>query len=212
MSSPELQAEIDKKGEEEISRINENAKNEVGKIIAEANARSEALRAERTVALMRELDAEEKAQLAVLRMDEKGELLRSKNEWAGRVFKEAEKRIASMAERGGSDYRELLSKLILEGVAELKGNKFVVKTNPRDLEMIKNDLTAILERAAKIKNGRVEFELQRLSRTVLGGVIVSTADDTQYYNNILEARISSVTENLAGEVHKILFRAGEHNE
>jgi vacuolar-type H+-ATPase subunit E/Vma4 len=199
-----LQAEIDKKGEEEISKIIETAKNEAEKVIVEANARAHALKVERTKTLMRELDAKEKAELAVLRMSRRGEILRIRHELTNRAFNEAERRITAIAEKGGLDYRQLLSDLILQGVSKLKGNKFVVKTNSRDREIIKKDLTAILEEAAKIKNTKVQLELQPLSRTVLGGVILSTDEGTQHYNNTLEARLSATTQNLAGEIHRIL--------
>ncbi len=205
MSLLELRAEIDRRTEEEISRIVENAKNEAGKIVAEANVRAEALREERGRTLMRELGGEEMAQLAISRMKWKGEILRLKREWAGRVFDQASERIARIAERDGSEYRELLGRLILEGVANLKGNKFIVEANSRDQAAIKEGLAAILQEAARIKNDEVQLQT-RLLKTALGGVVVSTEDGSQQYNNTLEARLSAATQNHAGEVRKILFR------
>jgi vacuolar-type H+-ATPase subunit E/Vma4 len=212
LSLLELQAEIDKKTEDQISRILEEAKQEAGKIVAEANMRAETLRDQRGKALIKEFDAEGRAQVAISRMDRKGELLLLKREWAQRAFGEAEKRIAGMAEKGGLEYRELLGKLILEGVAKLKGSKFIVEANSRDLQVIKKELANISEKAATIKSDKVELQTRLLSKSGLGGVVVSTEDSTQNYNNTLEARLSAITQIFAGEVHRILFAVGDQDE
>jgi len=212
LSLLELETEIERKAEEEVSRIIENAKSEAERTIAEANARAEALRDEKSETLTRELNTEGRAELAISRMCWKGELLRLRSGWADRVFEETEKRIAEMAENDRPGYRELLIELILEGIAKTRGNKFIAEANSRDVEAIRKELQTILARAAKIKNDTVVVQTRALPTATLGGVVVRTEDSTQYYNNILEARLSAAKRNLAGKVYKILFRAGEQNE
>ncbi len=205
MSLLELRTEIERKAQEEISKIIESAKREAERILAEATAKSEALRNERTKTLMTELEAEERADMAITRMNWKGNLLRLKSEWCKRVFEEAEKRISQIAKNGGQEYRELLSKLILEGIQALSGKRFVVEANSRDVEAIRKELKALQERAAKIKNDEVVLRVGTLSNIVSGGVVVSVEDGAQSYNNLLDARFSAATRKLAGEVYKILF-------
>jgi len=209
MSVLELKSEIQRRAEEEASKILENARKEAEKLLAEANSKVEALRKEKTRSLMRSLETEERAELAISRMDQKGMILQAKSQWAGRVFEEAGKRLAEMAEKGGSDYRELLSKLILEGILKIKGNKFIAEVDSKDVDAIKKELKPILDRAAKIRNEKIELEIKALSTDSMGGIILSTEDMTRYYNNTLEARLSSARQNLAGEIHKIMFKAGE---
>ena len=209
MSVLELKSEIQRRAEEEASKILENARKEAEKLLAEANSKVEALREEKTKSLMRSLETEERAELAISRMDQKGEILKTKSQWAGRVFEEAGKRLAEMADKGGSDYRELLSKLILEGILKTKGNKFIAEVDSKDVDAIKKELKPILDRAAKIKNEKIELEIKALSADSMGGIILSTEDMTRYYNNTLEARLSSARQDLAGEIHKIMFKAGE---
>lgn len=208
MSVLELKTEIERKAEEEASRIIENAKQEAEKMLAEANTKMKTLRDEKTKTLMRALDTEERAELAVSRMDLKGELLQLKSSWADRVFEEAGKRMAEMSQKSGPEYREFLSKLVLEGISKIKGKKFTVEANSRDAEAIRKELKTILERGAKIKNEKIELQVKTSPAISLGGVVVSTEDMTQYYNNILEARLSQARENLSGEVHKITFKTG----
>jgi vacuolar-type H+-ATPase subunit E/Vma4 len=208
----ELQSEIERKAEEEASRTLETAKQEAQKIVAEAIAKAASLREERTEALERELDARERAELAIARMDRKGELLRVKSGWAKRVFEEVERRIAKMAENGGSEYYELLSNLILEGITEMNGNKFIVETNSRDRKAIGDVLGTIAERAGKIKNGKVVLQVGTLQTRTLGGVVVSTEDRVQYFNNTLEARLSAASRNVEGAIRRMLFGAGETDE
>jgi len=205
LSLLELRTEIERKAQEEISKIIESAKREAERILAEATAKSEALRNERTKTLMTELEAEERADMAITRMNWKGNLLRLKSEWCKRVFEEAEKRISQIAKNGGQEYRELLSKLILEGIQALSGKRFVVEANSRDVEAIRKELKALQERAAKIKNDEVVLRVGTLSNIVSGGVVVSVEDGAQSYNNLLDARFSAATRKLAGEVYKILF-------
>jgi vacuolar-type H+-ATPase subunit E/Vma4 len=210
LSTPELRAEIERKAQEEISKIIENAKREAETITAEATAKSEALSAERKKALTRELEAQEKAELATLRMDRKGELLRLKSELCDRVFEEAEKRISKIIESESKEYSELLSKLTVEGIAALSGKSFVVQANSRDVDAVQKELKTIKTKAAKIKNTEVALRIDTLPGKTLGGVVVSVEDGTQSYNNLLEARFSIVKRNLAWNVYETLF--GEEKE
>lgn len=210
MSILQLKTEIDRKAQEEISKIIESAKIESDRICAEAAASAEALRIEKTKALERELDAQEKTELATSRMDRKAELLRLKSGLCDSVFEEAKKRIAQVAKDSGQEYRELLSKLTLEGIAALNGKRFVVQANSADVETIRKELKTIQEKAAKIKGDDVVIRTETLPNATLGGVVVSVEDGTRSYNNLLEARFSAATRNLTGEVYKILF--GEEKE
>ncbi|HUK27526.1 MAG TPA: V-type ATP synthase subunit E family protein [Candidatus Acidoferrales bacterium] len=203
MNPENLQIEIDKKGEEQVSKIIGDAKEEARGIIEEANSRASALKVERTKSLTNELNAKEVSELSALRMKEKAEILRLRHEWMNRSFEEAEKRIALIAEKGAREYQQLLAALILEGVSKLKGNKFVVGANSRDLKLIKDQLTAITENASQFKN-EIHLDLQP-SEVGRGGVVVSTVDGRQYYNNTLDARLAATRQNFAGEVNRILF-------
>jgi len=208
LSVAELKTQIERKAEEEASRIIEDAKQEAEKILSQASTRMNALRDEQTKTLVRALDTEERAELAVSRMDVKGELLQLKSSWADRVFEEAGKRMTELSHKSGPEYREFLGKLILEGISKVKGSKFTVAANSRDAEAIKKELKTILERGTKIKNEKIELEVKTSSAASLGGVIVSTEDMTQYFNNTLEARLSQARETLSGEIHKIMFKTG----
>jgi len=212
LSLQKLTAEIEKKAEDEASRIIEIARQEAQKIVAEANVRAASLKDERARTVERELGARERAELAIARMEGKGGLLRVRSEWAKRVVEEVEKRIAKMAENGGHEYNELLCDLIIEGITAMNGAKFVVEATSRDSRAISNDLGTLAERAGKIKNGRVSLQTKTLNTKTLGGVVVSTEDRVQYFNNTLEARLSAASRNLEGVISKILFGANQKNE
>jgi len=208
LSLLELKAEIDRNTDAEVSKILENAKLEAAKRVEGAKVRSEALRDEQKKTLRRNLDSTAKAQLAVLRMNRKGELLKLRRQWTARVLEEAEKRIRKLAEEGGSKYQELLSNLILEGIINLKGQKFIVESNSRDLETVTKCLSKISEHAAVKGKGKVQCEV-RPAKIDLGGVIVSSEGGAQQYNNSLAARFEAVSQNLAGEVQRLLFGVGD---
>jgi len=209
LSIPELRAEIERKTQEEISGIIEKAKREAEAITAEATRKSEAHRTEKERALARELDAQERTELATVRMDRKGELLRLRSGLCDRVFEEAEKRISQIADHGAQEYRELLCKLTLQGIAALSGNRFVVQANARDVGTIENELKSIREKAARIKNQEVALRVESLPNKTLGGVVVSVEDGTRSYNNLLDARFSVAKRDAAWGVYKTLFGEGK---
>jgi vacuolar-type H+-ATPase subunit E/Vma4 len=212
LSLEALQSEIERKAQEEASSILETARAEAEKIVAEANAKAANLRDERTKALRKEMDAQEKAELAITRMDRKGDLLRVKSGWTNRVFEEVEKRITKMAEKRGREYDELLANLTLEGISKMNGSNFIVETSPRDKEGISKSLGTITERASKLKNNKVTLQLATLQTKTLGGVTVSTEDKVQYFNNTLEARLAVASQKLEGTIRQILFGTGDTNE
>ena len=212
MSLQALQSEIERKAQQEAASILETARVEAEKILAEANAKAANLRDERTKAIRREIDAKEKAELAIARMDRKGDLLRVKSGWTNRVFEEVEKRVTKMAENGGREYDELLANLILEGVTKMNGSKFIVETNPRDKEAISHLLGTITERASKAKNDKITLHLETLPTRTFGGAVVSTEDRLQYFNNTLEARLAAASQKLEGTIRQILFEPGDANE
>jgi len=209
LSAQELKTEIESRAEEEASRILGNARGEGEKIVTEAKRKAETLRDERTKTLMRQLDAEETAELAMSRMELRRQFLQAKSEWTNRVFEEAGKRIVEMAQKSKQEYRELLSKLILEGTAKIMRDKFIVEANPRDAEAIKENLKNILEEVQNNKKKKVTLQIMASPTITLGGVIVSTEDRIQYYNNTLEACLSAARQNLAGGLHRVLFKVGE---
>jgi vacuolar-type H+-ATPase subunit E/Vma4 len=212
LSLQELRTEIERKAQEEATGILEKAKKEAQRIITESNVKAAKLREERTEALTVELDAQQRTELAIARMDQKGELLQLQSQWVNRVFEEVGKRIAKMAENNGQDYHEVLTKLILEGILKLNGNKFIVEANSRDRKTIEQSLRTIEEKAGKIKKSKVVLQTGTQQVGSVGGVIISAEDGAQYFNNTLEARLSAATRNLGGEVYKMLFGAGETNE
>ena len=209
MSLQALQSEIERKAQEEASSILETARAEAEKIVAEATAKAANLRDERTKALRREMDAKEKAELAITRMDRKGDLLRVESIWTNRVFEEVAKRITKLAEDGGMEYNELLANLTLEGISKMNGSKFIVETAPRDREAISKLLGTITERAGKLKKDKVTLQLGTLQTKTLGGVVVSTEDRVQYFNNTLEARLDAASRKLEGAIRQILFGPGD---
>jgi len=212
LSLSSIKSEIDKKTDEEISKILESAKHEAEGLIAQANARAEIIRKERSSALTKEMEEQERSQLAILRMNLRGELLRLKQKWSSRVFEEAERRIEQVAEKDGPEYQELLRKLVLEGIAHLKGDRFIVEANSSDQEMIAGDLRIISEQATKLLKENVQIQTRLAPNTGLGGVVIYSEDGRQQYDNTLDARIFAASQNLAGQINKILFGGGESGE
>ena len=139
-------------------------------------------------------------------------MLRLKQKWSSLVVERAEERIKQLAEKNGPEYRELLRKLVLEGAANLKGTRFIVEANPRDQKMIAEDLKIISEKAARTKKEQVQLQMRPMAKIRLGGVVLYAEDGTRQYDNTLDARLMAASQDLAGQINKILFGTGESDE
>ena len=132
-------------------------------------------------------------------------VLLSRQELLSHVFEDAEKRLAQISDGKdkGTDYGEVLAKLIVETALAIGGEEFIVSANTRDLEYLKKNLNKIRNQV-KDAVGVGDLKLDDEPIDVIGGVVVRNSDGTKTFHNTLEGRLVNTRGRVEAQVSKIL--------
>ena len=209
MSAEKIREYIERETEAEVKRIIGEAEAEAKKIVEEAkrnaSTRLEELRQRR----MAEMLARERSELSIMKMAQRAELTKIRTEWLNRAFQEAYRRVQELAKDPSSKaYRDFLVGLVVEGAANLRGSKLLLKTDVDSGKVLERSLKEISDKVSKVKGEKVELEIEA-SQGSPEGVIIQSSDGRQYYVNTLEARLERVRERLAGVIYNMLFKEGD---
>jgi V/A-type H+-transporting ATPase subunit E len=198
-----------KETESEVQDILNKAEIESKRIIEDAKKKAELLLEGKKQKWAKEELAKERAELAILRIGHKSELVKLKSQWLDRTFEEASKRLNKMAKDVDSTtYKQFVTGLVIEGALNMKGSKFIIQADSNSANLIKKNLKTISKMISDSKKAEVDLRLDSNPITSVG-VIVQSADSRQYYNNTLEARLADVRHRLSGDLYSMLFKEGE---
>lgn len=129
----------------------------------------------------------------------------SRQELLSHVFEDAEKRLAQISDGKdkGTDYGEVLAKLIVETSSAIGGEEFIVSANARDLEYLKKNLSKIRNQVKDaVGGGDVKLDDEPID--VIGGVVVRNSEGTKTFHNTLEGRLVNTQGRVEAQVAKIL--------
>jgi len=181
----------------EAEKILDTAEIEARKILEDAKERGEAILNEAP----KEAERRAKEYVNTLIADARGKLwalkreaLRAAYEIAAESFEQAAKKLPKITER--EDYINILFRLILEAIENIRETNLIVSVNNRDMNLVRRLLPNLEADAAKILGKKVRLTLLENPIDIVGGAIVMTADGSIIYNNSLEARLESAREKL----------------
>jgi V/A-type H+-transporting ATPase subunit E len=191
-----------------IERIREDAATEADAIVAEAEKEAEGILKEAKE------KAEERRKEILSKGEKEAELLRqrivanaklqarksgldAKEKLIQATFSEAEKELSKVAST--EDYREILRRLIAEGVSSV-GEAAEVIAREEDKGLISKGLLKDLG-----KQFGVEITLAPESIESMGGVIVRSKTGRVEVNNTFETRMLRMQDELRSKIAKILF-------
>jgi len=129
-------------------------------------------------------------------------LMQARQELLSKVFEEAERRLEVMAEGMGSDYTDILVKMISESASAIGGEEFIVAANERDLAYLKKSLRTINRDLKKALGSTIKLGEEPIEIT--GGVVVRNNDATKTYYNTLKGTLVKVRSRIEAEVAEIL--------
>jgi V/A-type H+-transporting ATPase subunit E len=167
-------------------KILEDAKRKADAILKEAIREAEKKASEKVRALA--FDAERRY------MELKREVQRTAYEIAEESFKVAARKLLQVTEK--EDYVDILYKLILEAVQQLREAELKVAVNRRDMDLVRRLLPRIESEASRIMGVKIRISLLEKPIDIVGGAVVMTADEKIIYNNSLEAKLESSREKL----------------
>lgn len=209
MSIQDIKSQIMRETESEVQDMLDKAGIESERIIEDAKKKAELLLEEQKQKRAKEVLTKERAELAILRIGHKSELVELKSQWLDRAFKEARERLLELAEDTDSTtYRQFITGLVVEGALNMKGSAFTIQADRNAADVIKKNLKAISKIISDSKKAEVDLRLDSNPITSIG-VIVQSADSRQYYNNTLDARLADVKQRLSGDLYSMLFKEGE---
>jgi vacuolar-type H+-ATPase subunit E/Vma4 len=196
---------IEKETKSEIEEIQKKAENETSQIIEESKKKAQNIIEERKHKATQDKITRERSELAILRMKQNTELVKIKSEWLDRAFDEAQKKLFELLKDTNSPtHKKFLDDIIVEGIVNMKGSKFIIQSNQKIIDLIKKNSSTITKSASKAKGENIQLKFEQ-NPDISIGVIIQSDDNRQYYNNTLEARLTGIKESYGGDVYTLLF-------
>jgi vacuolar-type H+-ATPase subunit E/Vma4 len=132
-------------------------------------------------------------------------LMQAREEEISLVFQRAEQQLKQIVEQQGtnSNYKEILIKLVIEGILAISGNTFVVKANQRDITFLTNIREEIAQKVEPVL-GEVKIRFSTNSIATMGGAIIQNNEGTKIFYNTLESRLKTVQNRSKAVVAKVI--------
>ena len=205
MSITNFVTHIEKETKSEIEEIQRKSENEANQIVEESKKKAQAIIEEQKHKMAQEKLTRERSELAILRMKQNTELVKTKSEWLDRAFDEAQKKLFELLKDTNSPtYKKFLNDIVVEGIVSMKGSKFIIQSNQKTNDLLKKNSTTITKSASKTKGENIDLKFEQ-NPDIRIGVIIQSDDKRQYYNNTLEARLTASRESYGGDVYTLLF-------
>ena len=205
MSITNFVTHIEKETKSEIEEIQRKSENEANQIVEESKKKAQAIIEEQKYKMAQEKLTRERSELAILRMKQNTELVKTKSEWLDRAFDEAQKKLFELLKDTNSPtYKKFLNDIVVEGIVSMKGSKFIIQSNQKTNDLLKKNSTTITKSASKAKGENIDLKFEQ-NPDIRIGVIIQSDDKRQYYNNTLEARLTAARESFGGDVYTLLF-------
>ena len=205
MSITNFVTHIEKETKSEIEEIQRKSENEANQIVEESKKKAQAIIEEQKHKMAQEKLTRERSELAILRMKQNTELVKTKSEWLDRAFDEAQKKLFELLKDTNSPtYKKFLNDIVVEGIVSMKGSKFIIQSNQKTNDLLRKNSTTITKSASKAKGENIDLKFEQ-NPDIRIGVIIQSDDKRQYYNNTLEARLTATRESYGGDVYTLLF-------
>ena len=205
MSITNFATHIEKETKSEIEEIRRKAENEANQIVEESKKKAQDIIKEQKHKMTQEKFTRERSELAIIRMKQNTELVKTKSEWLDRAFDEAQKKLFELLKDTNSPtYKKFLNDIIVEGIVSMKGSKLIIQSDQKTNDLLKKNSATITKSASKVKGDNIDLKFEQ-NPDIRIGVIIQSDDKRQYYNNTLEARLTGTRESFSGDVYTLLF-------
>ncbi|MFQ5574764.1 MAG: V-type ATP synthase subunit E [Terriglobia bacterium] len=184
---------LDDEGKEQRADVKGKAKEEAGKILAEAKADAEQLKAERLEQFTGPLSREKAKILNEAKLESKQKLAEAKSRLLEKVQSRTQERITEF--RKGPEWKRALQALVKEAAEGVPG-KATVFVSPEDEAEAKTALSGLGE----------EYDL-KVDENVVGAVATSEDGRIRFVNTV-EARIERAGSHVRPIITSLLFEDG----
>ncbi|MEE1335265.1 V-type ATP synthase subunit E [Methanobrevibacter sp.] len=189
--------------QEKADGIIQEANAEVSQINANAEKTAEAEKTKILENGKKQSDMRYQQIISEAKMNARRAELGAKEDVIEAAFNQAIGELKIKASSGDEEYKDSLSKMIMEATQEIGGNDLILQLNEADTQKFKDDLSS---------QGSDSFEIEGIKFTLgepidaIGGAILKTANGDIEVNNTIEARLERFKSILRSEVAEILFK------
>ena len=189
--------------QEKADGIIQDANAEVSQINANAEKTAEAEKTKILENGKKQSDMRYQQIISEAKMNARRAELGAKEDVIEAAFNQAIGELKIKASSGDEEYKDSLSKMIMEATKEIGGNDLILQLNEADTQKFKDDLSS---------QGSDSFEIEGIKFTLgepidaIGGAILKTANGDIEVNNTIEARLDRFKSILRSEVAEILFK------
>ena len=189
--------------QEKADVIIQDANAEVSAIQAKAEKTAEAEKTKILENGKKQSDMRYQQIISEAKMNARRAELGAKEDVIEAAFNQAIGELKIKASSGDEEYKDSLSKMIMEATNEIGSNDLILQLNEADTQKFKDDLSS---------QGSDSFEIEGIKFTLgepidaIGGAILKTANGDIEVNNTIEARLERFKSILRSEVAEILFK------
>ena len=189
--------------QEKADLIIQDANAEVSQINAKAEKTAEAEKTKILENGKKQSDMRYQQIISEAKMNARRAELGAKEDVIEAAFNQAIGELKIKASSGDEEYKDSLSKMIMEATNEIGSNDLILQLNEADTQKFKDDLSS---------QGSDSFEIEGIKFTLgepidaIGGAILKTANGDIEVNNTIEARLERFKSILRSEVAEILFK------
>ena len=189
--------------QEKADGIIQDANAEVSQINANAEKTAEAEKTKILENGKKQSDMRYQQIISEAKMNARRAELGAKEDVIEAAFNQAIGELKTKAASGDEEYKDSLSKMIMEATEEIGSNDLILQLNEADTQKFKDDLSS---------QGSDSFEIEGIKFTLgepidaIGGAILKTANGDIEVNNTIEARLERFKSILRSEVAEILFK------
>jgi V/A-type H+-transporting ATPase subunit E len=195
--------------ETEIHEIIEDAERQSSKIIEEAKERAEEIRSQKMKEILQKMQGKETSTLSLAKIEQRKKIARAKAQLLEDIFLESMKGLGKMDSENEQRRSASLERLVAEAVTKLDGTEFEILTNEGDKKCIKENIKKFEKKVSGMKKTPVRLSIANEMLKASGGVVVRTMDGKQIFNNMWEARLGKVKQEMAGQILELLFKGAE---
>jgi V/A-type H+-transporting ATPase subunit E len=141
--------------------------------------------------------------IAEARLNAKKKMLEERENLIKMAIEKLEKDLAKLPEK--DDYKDVLLKLIVEGVFSVGGGELILQLNEKDYKLISDDALWAIEKEAEEKLRKTTILKRGAPVDIIGGCIIKTVDESKVYDNSLESVFERNLESIRAKVAELLF-------
>jgi V/A-type H+-transporting ATPase subunit E len=141
--------------------------------------------------------------IAEARLNAKKKMLEERENLIKMAIEKLEEDLVKLPKK--EEYKDMLLKLIIEGVFSVGGGELILHLNKNDYELINDDALWAIEKEAEERLRKTTILKRGEPVDIIGGCIIKTSDESKVYDNSLEAVFERNLESIRAKVADLLF-------